>query len=243
MNGLIDIHSHILPLVDDGAESVEMALLMLKKAAEEEIEKIILTPHQKPDRRCVTPEGILRRMEELRELAGKEKIPVQLYPGNEIFYRHGLAELLDKGKIRTMADSRYVLIEFLPGEDYTYIRDALSRVASFGYRPITAHVERYVNVMSRIDKAEELKEDTGCYFQVNAASMTGENGFSVKNMTRKLLKEGLVDFIATDAHRSEGKRSPDMKACAEWVKKKLGEERMEQIFCGNPTALLKDQII
>ena len=197
MNGLIDIHSHILPLVDDGAESVEMALLMLKKAAEEGIEKIILTPHQKPDRRCVTPEGILRRMEELRELAGKEKIPVQLYPGNEIFYRHGLAELLDKGKIRTMADSRYVLIEFLPGEDYTYIRDALSRVASFGYRPITAHVERYVNVMSRIDKAEELKEDTGCYFQVNA----------------------------------------------EWVKKKLGEERMEQIFCGNPTALLKDQII
>ena len=119
MNGLIDIHSHILPLVDDGAESVEMALLMLKKAAEEGIEKIILTPHQKPDRRCVTPEGILRRMEELRELAGKEKIPVQLYPGNEIFYRHGLAELLDKGKIRTMADSRYVLIEFLPGEDYT----------------------------------------------------------------------------------------------------------------------------
>lgn len=116
MNGLIDIHSHILPLVDDGAESVEMALLMLKKAAEEGIEKIILTPHQKPDRRCVTPEGILRRMEELRELAGKEKIPVQLYPGNEIFYRHGLAELLDKGKIRTMADSRYVLIEFLPGE-------------------------------------------------------------------------------------------------------------------------------
>ena len=72
MNGLIDIHSHILPLVDDGAESVEMALLMLKKAAEEGIEKIILTPHQKPDRRCVTPEGILRRMEELRELAGKE---------------------------------------------------------------------------------------------------------------------------------------------------------------------------
>ena len=68
MNGLIDIHSHTLPLVDDGAETVEMALLMLRTAAEEEIEKIILTPHQKADRRCVTPEGILRRMEELQEL-------------------------------------------------------------------------------------------------------------------------------------------------------------------------------
>ena len=98
MSGWIDIHSHALPMVDDGAESVEMALLMLRTAAEEGIEKIILTPHQKADRRCVTPEGILHRMEELQELAVKEHIPVRLYPGNEIFYRHGLAELLEQGK-------------------------------------------------------------------------------------------------------------------------------------------------
>ena len=243
MSGWIDIHSHVLPLVDDGAESVEMALLMLRTAAEEGIEKIILTPHQKADRRCVTPEGILHRMKELQELAVKEHIPVRLYPGNEIFYRHGLPELLEQGKIRTLADSRYALIEFLPGEDYSYIRDALGRVASFGYWPILAHVERYANVINRMDKAVGLKEDTGCYFQVNAASITGEYGFTAKKVTRKLLREELVEFIATDAHRNEGKRSPDMKACAEWVKKKLGEERMEQIFCGNPTALLKDKII
>ena len=95
MSGWIDIHSHVLPLVDDGAESVEMALLMLRTAAEEGIEKIILTPHQKADRRCVTPEGILHRMKELQELAVKEHIPVRLYPGNEIFYRHGLPEPLE----------------------------------------------------------------------------------------------------------------------------------------------------
>ena len=153
MNGWIDIHSHVLPMVDDGAESVEMALLMLRTAAEEEIEKIILTPHQKADRRCATPEGILHRMEELQELAGKEHIPVQLYPGNEILYRHGLAELLEQRKIRTLADSRYVLIEFFPGEDYSYIRDALGRVTSFGFWPVLAHVERYVNVINRMDRA------------------------------------------------------------------------------------------
>lgn len=243
MNGLIDIHSHTLPLVDDGAETVEMALLMLRTAAEEEIEKIILTPHQKADRRCVTPEGILRRMEELQELAGKENIPVRLYPGNEIFYRHGLAELLEQGKIRTLADSRYALIEFLPGEDYSYIRDALGRVASFGYWPILAHVERYTNVINRMDKAVGLKEDTGCYFQVNAASITGEYGFTTKKVTRKLLREELVEFIATDAHRNEGKRNPKMKACAEWVEKKMGREKAEKIFRRNPEAILADQMM
>ena len=82
--------------------------------------------------------GILHRMEELQELAGKEHIPVQLYPGNEILYRHGLAELLEQRKIRTLADSRYVLIEFFPGEDYSYIRDALGRVTSFGFWPVLA---------------------------------------------------------------------------------------------------------
>ena len=243
MNGWIDIHSHALPMVDDGAESVEMALLMLRTAAEEGIEKIILTPHQKADRRCATPEGILHRMEELQELAGKEHIPVQLYPGNEILYRHGLAELLEQRKIRTLADSRHVLIEFFPGEDYSYIRDALGRVTSFGFWPVLAHVERYVNVINRMDRAEGLKEDTGCYFQVNAASVTGGYGFAAKKVARKLLREGLIDFIATDAHRSEGIRSPKMKACAEWVEKRMGRERMEQIFCKNPEAILEDWVI
>lgn len=243
MNGWIDIHCHVLPHVDDGAESVEMALLMLRTAAEEGIEKIIITPHQKADRRCVTPEGILHRMEELQELAGKEHIPVQLYPGNEIFYRHGLAELLEQGKIRTLADSRYVLIEFFPGEDYSYIRDALGRVASFGFWPVLAHVERYVNVISRVDGMMRLKEDTGCYFQMNAASVTGGYGFAVKKLARKLLREELVDFIATDAHRNEGMRDPKMKACAEWVEKRMGRERMEQIFRKNPEAILQDRVI
>lgn len=98
MSGWIDIHSHVLPLVDDGAESVEMALLMLRTAAEEGIEKIILTPHQKADRRCVTPEGILHRMKELQELAVKEHIPVRLYPGNEIFYAMACQNCWNRGK-------------------------------------------------------------------------------------------------------------------------------------------------
>ena len=168
--GFIDIHCHVLPMVDDGAESMEMALDMLRIAADEGIRKMILTPHQKADRKCVTPEGIAKRTELLQKKADVLKIPVKLFPGNEIFYRHGLAELLEQGKIRTLADSHYVLIEFLPGEDYAYIRDAIGRVASFGYWPVVAHVERYVNVIKDMEKAERIPKEelAGCFREFGA---------------------------------------------------------------------------
>lgn len=243
MDGFTDIHCHVLPLVDDGAETMEMVLDMLRIAAGEGIRKIILTPHQKADRKCVTPEGIVRRMGCLQEEAFKREIPIKLYPGNEIFYRHGLGELLEMGKIRTLADSRYILVEFLPGEDFSYIRDALSRLVSFGYWPIAAHVERYLNVVRDLRKAEELKEDTGCYFQVNSASVLGRHGMGERTVTRKLLKQGLIDFVGTDAHRNHGSRSPQLRECAEWLQKKIGREHMEKLLIVNPEAILEDKVI
>ena len=242
IQGFTDIHCHVLPMVDDGAETMEMALDMLRIAAEEGIRKMILTPHQKADRKCVTPEGIIRRMVLLQEEADKKGIPVKLFPGNEIFYRHGLAELLEQGKIRTLADSHYVLIEFLPGEDYAYIRDAIGRVASFGYWPVVAHVERYVNVIKDMEKAERLKEDAGCYFQVNASSVVGDQGFAAKNVVKKLLKAGLVDFVGSDAH-SDGSRAPRLRKCAGYLEKKYGETMAGKLMRENAEAILVDRVL
>ena len=242
MEEIIDIHSHIIPCVDDGARSMEQSLKMLEIAASEGITGMIATPHQKADRKCVTPEGITKRIRILQEEAEKLKIPVKLYPGNEIFYRHGLAELLEAGKIRTMADSHYALIEFLPGEDYNYIRDALGRVASFGYWPILAHVERYANVVKNLEKARELKDDTGCFFQINASSVSGEQGLAVKNVVKKLLKLGLVDFAATDTH-SDGGRAPRIKKCAAYLEKKWGTDEARKLLVENPGCILQDKLL
>lgn len=242
MEEIIDIHSHIIPCVDDGARSMEQSLKMLEIAASEGITGMIATPHQKADRKCVTPEGITKRIRILQEEAEKLKIPVKLYPGNEIFYRHGLAELLEAGKIRTMADSHYALIEFLPGEDYNYIRDALGRVASFGYWPILAHVERYANVVKNLEKARELKDDTGCFFQINASSVSGEQGLAVKNVVKKILKLGLVDFAATDTH-SDGGRAPRIKKCAAYLEKKWGTDEARKLLVENPGCILQDKLL
>ena len=159
--GYIDIHCHMLPAVDDGSASMEESLRMAKFAAMEGITEIILTPHQKADRRCVTYDGTLRRMRLLQERADELRIPVRFHPGAELFYRHGVEDLLEEGKFHTLADSHYVLVEFFPGEEYAYIRDALVRISSCGYLPVLAHVERYASVVSEAGRAQQLKQNTG----------------------------------------------------------------------------------
>ena len=237
--GYVDIHTHILPGVDDGAESMMQSIRMARIAAMEGTSRIILTPHQRTDRRCVSPEGIERRMGLLQEEIDRLRIPVRLYSGSELFYRHGIEELLAEGRLKTLAGSAYCLVEFFPEENYAYISDGLSRLSSFGYRPILAHVERYEQVMEE-NRAEELKRRTGCLYQVNVASLTGETGFALKSRSRKLLKNGLVEFVATDAH-NEKERGPRIGRCADWLEKRLGKEEMERLLIHNPEAVLADR--
>lgn len=237
--GYVDIHTHILPGVDDGAESMRQSVHMLRIAAAEGISRIILTPHQKAGHRCVSPEGIDRRMGLLQKEINRQKIPMRLYSGSELFYRHGIEELLAEGKLKTLAGSAYCLVEFFPEENYAYICDGLSRLSSFGYHPIMAHVERYGQVMEE-NRAEELKRRTGCLYQVNAASLTGENGFVWKSRSRRLLKNDLVEFIATDAH-DEVERRPRLGRCADWLERRLGREAMERLLIRNPEAVLENR--
>ena len=239
INGFVDIHTHILPGVDDGAASLEQSIRMVRIAAMEGISRIILTPHQRADRRCVTPEGIDRRMKLLQEEIDRQKIPVRLYPGSELFYRHGIEEFLAEGKLRTLADSSYCLVEFFPEENYAYIRDGLNRMSSYGYHPILAHVERYERLMEE-SRAQELKRETGCLYQVNAASLSGETGFVYKSRSRKLLKNELVDFVATDAH-NEKERGPRIARCADWLEKRLGAQERKRLLIDNPAAVLADR--
>ena len=238
--GYIDIHCHMLPAVDDGSASMEESFRMAKYAAMEGISEIILTPHQKADRRCVTYDGTIRRMKLLQERIDALRIPVRFYPGAELFYRHGAEKLLEEGRIHTLADSHYVLVEFFPGEEYAYIRDALVRISSYGYLPVLAHVERYASVMSESGRAQQLKQNTGCFFQVNAASLSGEAGYAGKTASRRLIRQGLADFVATDSHNDAG-RAPHLAHCARWLEKKIGREGTEKLLIHNPSAILEDR--
>ena len=189
----------------------------------------------------MTWDGTLRRLRLLQEQADEWKIPVRFHPGAELFYRHGAERLLEEGKVHTLADSHYVLVEFFPGEEYAYIRDALVRLSSYGYLPVLAHAERYEQ-LTESGRAEELKRSTGCLYQLNAASLTGENGFLYKSRSRRLLKNGLADFIATDAHDEKG-RGPRIARLADWLEKRYGKEGRDRLLILNPAAVLEDREI
>jgi len=241
MSRIFDVHNHILWGVDDGSKDLQMSIRMLKQAAESGTTDIILTPHNKPNRRNIYLDEIAEMLVELRGVCEKEGININLYPGNEIYYRSDVGERLKCGKAATMAGSRYVLLEYHPMDDWRDIRQSVDEIISLGYYPIIAHVERYANVASDIERAQELIEK-GCYLQVNADSIMGECGFGIKRFTRKLLKYDMISFIGSDAHEDKH-RVPKLDKCVKYIEKKHGEEMVRKIFETNPLCILEDKYV
>ncbi len=239
MKELIDIHSHILPGVDDGADSFEMSMRMLKCAADDGISGMILTPHNKPGHRHTHLLEMACRADKLREMTAEEDIHIELYLGSELYYRSGLLEELESGLAGTMAGSRYVLVEFGPPSDFDYIRNGIYSLLTGGYYPILAHVERYQNVCSQKYGIDDLIE-MGCYIQVNAGSIMGKSGSKVKRFVKNILKQRQVHFVATDAH-DLGKRAPYLSDCADYIRKKYGEDYCRKLFCENPMHVARDK--
>ncbi len=241
MENYIDIHSHILPGVDDGSDSLEMSLEMLHMAAKDGVSQIILTPHSKPWHRSRSSGEVAAGVCWLQERLRAENLEIKLYPGNELYYRSGLVEEIMEGQAGTLANSHYVLVEFEPSADYDYIRNGMYTLLSGGYYPILAHVERYKNLCTKTVRVKEMIE-MGCFIQVNAGSIVGRYGIAASCLTKKLLKQGLIHFIATDAH-DLGRRSPCLSECAAYVEKKYGKESSRRLFFDNPMRVLGDEDI
>lgn len=241
MKNFIDIHSHILPGVDDGSDSFETSMRMLRCAVDDGISGIILTPHNKPGHRQRHFSEMMSRVEGLRKMMSEGSINIDLYMGSELYYRNGLLEELENDMAGTMAGSRYVLVEFNPLEDYDYIRNGIYALLTGGYYPILAHAERYRNVCAGKSGIDDLIE-MGCYIQVNAGSVMGKAGQKTKRFVRTMLKRRQVHFVATDAHDME-KRAPRLSDCAYFIQKKYGGNYSQQLFNENPLHVIRDEEI
>ena len=139
----IDIHSHILPGVDDGAVDENEALNMLRIAAEDGISHIIATPHFHYKRGNASPEKIIEKAEKLQKIAQEEHIEITIHTGNELYYTQELLEKVKAGEALTLAGSDYALLEFSPETEKRKIQNAVYEFLSDGYYPIIAHMERY----------------------------------------------------------------------------------------------------
>ncbi|MGN0397511.1 MAG: CpsB/CapC family capsule biosynthesis tyrosine phosphatase [Candidatus Fimimorpha sp.] len=238
-NYCADIHCHMLPRVDDGAESFEESIKMLNIALKEGIRTICLTPHYMPERWKPRPEKAREYQKYLQRYARQFDPNIKIYLGNELFYRQGALEDLNKGNCLTLNGSRYVLVEFSPVQPYQEIYKGLNYLISGGYTPILAHIERYIKINTSLDKAEELRQ-RGILIQVNASSVLGGSGNTAKKFAKKLLKKNLVHVICTDAHSCRH-RAPHMSECMQYVAKHYGDEYAQQLFCKNPENILYDK--
>lgn len=241
MDSYIDIHSHILPQIDDGAKNFDVSMKMLRTAWADGIRKIIATPHYKPGHHNAGPEKIHSLITRIRREAEKEGIEAELYSGNEFYYHDGMFRKLDEGGAETLAGSSYVLIEFDPMEGFGYIRGGLYEALAHGWRPVLAHAERYSAILGKTENVEELVRLGSC-IQVNAGSILGRTGPGAKQFAKRLLKERLVHFVATDAHDAE-RRKPALSGCAKYISRKYGEAYARRIFQENPVHILQNEYI
>ncbi len=241
MNKYIDIHSHILPGIDDGPENMQQSLAMLRIAKEEGIGSIIVTPHYKSERHSANRETIINSISELQQKSDAEKYGITIYAGNELYYRSNLKELLEAGCMCTLASSSYILVEFSPMDDYAYIRNGLYHILSEGYRPVIAHIERYRCMLRKQELVYELI-GMGCYVQVNAGSIIGSFGYITKKYTLQLLKKGFVHFVATDAHNDK-KRAPLMKKCARKLYRRFDKDYVDALLFKNAEKIITNEYI
>lgn len=237
MDRYIDMHCHILPGVDDGAQNLEETRQMLRIAFDEGIRLIIATPHHHPRRGHESPEVLHEQVRLVRAEAAKISDKFRVYLGTEIFFGQDVPQKLTRGEILTMNKRNAALVEFSPSDSYDYIRQGVQQVQMTGNEVIIAHAERYQCLLDDIGLIEELC-DMGASIQVNAGSIIGDSGRKTKKFVKKLMDEDLVFGVGTDAHGVQT-RAPRMKKAADYVKKKYGEEYMRRIFFDNAATLLR----
>jgi tyrosine-protein phosphatase YwqE len=195
----VDIHSHLLPGIDDGVKSAEEALYILKALQSLGYEKLITTPHIMSDHYPNTPEKILVRLAEVNSFLEKHKVDMKLEAAAEYYLDEQLASQLSKGENLLTFNKNYLLFETAFINKPAFLEEAVFDMNTNGYQPVLAHPERYVYLLSSPGLVEQLR-NMNVLFQVNLLSLFGYYSPEVRKNARNLIKMNAVDFIGTDCH-------------------------------------------
>lgn len=223
---MIDIHTHILPFIDDGSKTLEESIKLLEEEARIGVTDVFLTPHYIKHRNYLsTYQQNKVVFDQFLAEVQKRHISVNLHLGNEVYYHFDSVSHLRNQTVVPMGCSKFVLIEFSTSEEEEDIAEAIHNMKAIGLKPIIAHIERYPYLKNFHDY--ELIKKMGAYIQVNASSVTGSSGGQYKKLAFKLIKAGLVDFIASDIHTF---RKNELLEAYQLVEKKFGNEVARHLF-------------
>lgn len=238
---MIDIHTHILPCIDDGARDALETFEMINEAYDAGFTDIITTSHYITEQYEVNKNERALLLEAIQNKVDAENINLILHNGAEAYISPNLDELYDNNTIPTLANSRYVLFEFPMHSKVLYGNDVIENLIKKGYIPIIAHPERYSFVQKNINTALEWVKK-GALLQSNYGSIVEQYGNAAKKTFIKLLKEDAITFLGTDSHRKGGVYSEINDIIAELKKYKTDSE-IDKLTRINQQKVLNDENI
>jgi protein-tyrosine phosphatase len=221
----VDMHSHLLPGIDDGSPDMATTLKLIRGMMDLGFSKFITTPHIMWDMYKNTSAIILEKLELVRAAIREEGLEVEINAAAEYFLDDHVAELLKNNEPLLTVSGKMVLTEFSLAYPSHSLKDILFEMQMQGYQPIIAHPERYLYLEGNKDFYEELK-DLGCYFQLNLLSLTGYYGKSAQELAQFLLKKNYYDLVGTDLHGYRHLEALQAPALAAPVEKLLNTGRI-----------------
>ena len=239
---MVDIHCHILPGVDDGADSLDSAVDMARMAVESGVDTIIATPHcnlpYDGDKNYIS-DSLRRQFLQLRQAIRDAGLPLNIYAGCEVLCTPEVPALLADGKLLSLAGSRYLLLEFFFDEDLDYMDELLRSIAGLDYIPVIAHPERY-EAVQRLPQVVERWFRAGYIIQLNKGSILGRLGRRAQRTAHWILSRGRAHVIASDAHSPEV-RTPRMTELVELLGELCSEDYMQVLLEHNPRRVLENR--
>lgn len=232
---MIDLHCHILPGVDDGARHMEESIHMAAMAAESGVTALVATPH------CMDggAQPVLEAVQDLRNVLQEEEIPVQVYPGMEVFGTMDTARLLRAGQLLTLNGSRYPLIEFAFDGDGELETQILEEVLRAGFVPVVAHPERYGWVRQN-PRILNVWTSMGCLLQVNKGSLLGRFGRGPEQMALEMTDRGFATVVGSDAHYARV-RTPWLYEAWELLARQFAPVAARVLLEDNPKKILSNE--
>lgn len=234
---LIDIHSHILPYLDDGAADMQTAILMAKIACNEGIGTVIATPHFYPSKTRRSQGALSKRLEQLNALRialNEYNVPLELLPGFEVNADASLLKRKTFGSL-TLAGTKWILLEcpFHSDEGFDYVIDSL---LAEGFRIVIAHPERYLFFTQDFDRVEEFTR-RGLWMQITANALIGASGKDRQHWCLRAIELGFVHLVSSDAHNLIS-RPPKLQEAKQLLHRVFGITKMHEIMYDNPARLL-----
>ena len=237
---MVDLHSHILPEIDDGAASMEMAIEMAREAVSDGTSMIAATPHHNNSRYSNDKTAILEQVKRLNMVLAEHHIPLRVVGGQELRVNDQLWHEMESGNVLTLNESRYLLIELPSSTVPGGCEELIHELIVANYVPVIAHPERNAAIASNPELLDVFVKQ-GALAQITAGSLTGEFGSKLRKLSLQLYRGGLAHILASDAHDND-RRKFGLSSAYQVIRRELGEE-FESYLRGNAEAMVEDQPI